>query len=230
MGAIVAACQNTRHETGIDLNTIGAYNHYWEETRQLYAPFESTTTMKSGNSDVYINEIPGGQYTNLQFQAYSNGLGDQFREIKSIYAQANHLLGDLIKVTPSSKVVGDLAQFMVNNGLSVEDVKEQASELSFPESVYDMLQGNLGLPPGGFPEPLRSDILGDRERIEGRPGANMESIDLEQRQRELAADLNYPKCSRKDAISHALYPKVTEEFIQFRKNYAKVKKKILDSD
>ena len=108
---------------------------------------------------------------------------------------------------------------MVNNELSVDDVKEKASELSFPESVYDMLQGNLGLPPGGFPEPLRSDILGDREKVEGRPGASLPSIDLAQRQRELAADLNFPRCSKKDAISHALYPKVTEDFIKFRKKY-----------
>merc|ERR1711937_246348 len=93
---------------------------------------------------------------------------------------ANELFGDLIKVTPSSKVVGDMAQFMVNNGLSAEDVKEQAADLSFPESVYEMLQGKLGLPPGGFPEPLRSDILGDREKVEGRPGAALPPLDLDQ--------------------------------------------------
>ena len=158
LGALVAASQNTRFDTKLCLDKISAYNSYWEETRQLYAPFESTTTMKSGNADVYKNQIPGGQYTNLQFQAYSNGLGDQFREIKDAYAEANKLFGDLIKVTPSSKVVGDMAQFMVNNGLTAEAVKKQAKDLSFPESVYEMLQGKLGLPPGGFPEPLRSDV------------------------------------------------------------------------
>merc|ERR1712226_1376036 len=181
MGAVVAAAQNTRLDTGIDLATIGAYNHYWEETRQLYAPFESTTTMKSGNSDVYINEIPGGQYTNLQFQAYSNGLGDQFREIKEAYAEANDLFGNLVKVTPSSKVVGDMAQFMVNNNLNKYDVEMKANELSFPESVYDMMQGNLGLPRDGFPEPLRTNILQGREKVPNgeRTGKHLPEMDLD---------------------------------------------------
>lgn len=223
LGAIVAACQNTRLDTKLDLGTISKYNSYWEETRQLYAPFESTTTMKSGNADVYKNQIPGGQYTNLQFQAYSNGLGDQFREIKEAYCDANELFGDLIKVTPSSKVVGDMAQFMVNNGLSAEDVKEQAADLSFPESVYEMLQGKLGLPPGGFPEPLRSDILGDREKVEGRPGENLAPLDIEQVQKNLGIKYN-TEVSIKDAISHALYPKVTEDYLKFRKQFGPVDK------
>lgn len=115
-------------------------------------------TMKSGNADVYENEIPGGQYTNLQFQAYSLGLGAQFEAIKSAYTEANKLLGDVIKVTPSSKVVGDLAQFMVQNRLSAWDVEDRAEDLSFPSSVVEFMQGFIGEPHGGFPEPLRTKV------------------------------------------------------------------------
>lgn len=145
----------TPKDTEINLSDISEYSAYWEQTRTLYAPFECTTTMKSGNADVYLNEIPGGQYTNLQFQAYSLGLGAFFEDVKKAYREANLLLGDIIKVTPSSKVVGDLAQFMVQNKLSSEDVVNKAEELSFPKSVVEFLQGAIGEPHGGFPEPLR---------------------------------------------------------------------------
>ncbi|KAK2707160.1 hypothetical protein QYM36_014993 [Artemia franciscana] len=159
MGAIVASLQGSEHDTGIDLRKVNEYSAYWEQTRTLYAPFECCVTMKSGNSDIYHNEIPGGQYTNLQFQAFSLGLGDQFESIKKAYREANLLLGDLIKVTPSSKVVGDLAQFMVQNKLSATDVKERAQDLSLPKSVIEFLQGYLGEPEGGFPEPFRSKVI-----------------------------------------------------------------------
>lgn len=114
--------------------------------------------MKSGNADVYLNEIPGGQYTNLQFQAYSLGLGEFFEDVKKAYREANLLLGDIIKVTPSSKVVGDFAQFMVQNKLTSEEVLARAEELSFPKSVVEFLQGAIGTPYQGFPEPLRSKV------------------------------------------------------------------------
>lgn len=143
MGGLVACLQRTPLDTHFDLGKISQYSAFWEQTRTLYGPFECTATMRSGNADVYINEIPGGQYTNLQFQAYSLGLGDYFEDIKKSYADANLLLGDLIKVTPSSKVVGDLAQFLVQNKLTVKDVEERAEELSFPKSVIEFLQGNF---------------------------------------------------------------------------------------
>ncbi|MGH0167193.1 UNVERIFIED_CONTAM: hypothetical protein FKN15_052031, partial [Acipenser sinensis] len=121
--------------TGIALEKVFDYSEYWEVTRGLYAAFDCTATMKSGNADVYENEIPGGQYTNLHFQAHSMGLGNKFKQVKKSYAEANKLLGDLIKVTPSSKIVGDLAQFMVQNGLSRQEVEEQADELSLPQQT-----------------------------------------------------------------------------------------------
>ena len=149
MGAVVASLQGSDLDTGLELDKVSAYSAYWEQTRTLYAPFECTVTMKSGNADVYLNEIPGGQYTNLQFQAFSLGLGDQFEEIKKAYRQANMLLGDIVKVTPSSKTVGDLAQFMVQNKLSAQEVVDRAEELSFPKSVVEFMQGCLGEPYGG---------------------------------------------------------------------------------
>ena len=144
MGAIVASLERSPYDTGLDLKHISGYSAFWEQTRTLYAPFECTTTMKSGNSDVYLNEIPGGQYTNLQFQAYSLGLESRFQQIKKAYAEANKLLGDLIKVTPSSKVVGDFAQFMVQNNLTANDIEQKAEELSFPSSVVEFMQGFIG--------------------------------------------------------------------------------------
>uniref|UniRef100_A0A8C8H8K5 pyruvate carboxylase n=1 Tax=Oncorhynchus tshawytscha TaxID=74940 RepID=A0A8C8H8K5_ONCTS len=158
MGAIVACTKGTKFNTGISLENVYDYSEYWEVARGLYAPFDCTATMKSGNADVYENEIPGGQYTNLHFQAHSMGLGHKFKEVKKSYTEANKLLGDLIKVTPSSKIVGDLAQFMVQNSLTRAEVEERADELSFPLSVVEFLQGHIGIPHGGFPEPFRSKV------------------------------------------------------------------------
>ncbi|KAL5288795.1 PC.2 family protein [Megaselia abdita] len=222
MGAVVASLQGTKLDTGIDLKDVSEYSAYWEQTRTLYAPFECTTTMKSGNADVYLNEIPGGQYTNLQFQAYSLGLGDFFEDVKKAYREANLLLGDIIKVTPSSKVVGDLAQFMVQNKLNADQVLEKAEELSFPKSVVEYLQGHIGIPHGGFPEPLRSRVLKDMPRIEGRPGENLKALDFDK----LKADLkeSHPNVSDRDVMSAALYPQVTDDFLNFRDQYGPVDK------
>uniref|UniRef100_A0A8D0APW0 pyruvate carboxylase n=1 Tax=Sander lucioperca TaxID=283035 RepID=A0A8D0APW0_SANLU len=165
MGAIVACAKGTKLDTGIALEKVFDYSEYWEVARGLYAPFDCTATMKSGNADVYENEIPGGQYTNLHFQAHSMGLGNKFKEVKKAYTEANKLLGDLIKVTPSSKIVGDLAQFMVQNNLTRAEVEERADELSFPLSVVEFLQGYIGIPHGGFPEPFRSKVELERGKI-----------------------------------------------------------------
>ncbi|XP_015437591.1 PREDICTED: pyruvate carboxylase, mitochondrial, partial [Dufourea novaeangliae] len=222
MGAIVAALIGTPNDTKFDLRDVSEYSAYWEQTRTLYAPFECTTTMKSGNADVYLNEIPGGQYTNLQFQAYSLGLGEFFEDVKKAYREANLLLGDIIKVTPSSKVVGDLAQFMVQNKLSSEDVLNKAEELSFPKSVVEFLQGAIGVPYGGFPEPLRSKVLKDMPRIEGRPGASLPPLDFAALKTKLQE--SHPHISNKDVMSVALYPEVTNDFLTFRENYGPVDK------
>merc|ERR1719431_934984 len=217
MGAIVASLQGTELDTGFDLKNISKYSSYWEQTRTQYSPFECTTTMRSGNADVYKHEIPGGQYTNLQFQAYSLGLGDQFELVKKKYREANDILGDLVKVTPSSKIVGDLAQFMVQNKLSKKDVLARASELSFPASVVEYLQGMIGQPYGGFPEPLRSDILKDLPVMDGRPGENMEPLDFDVLKQELSS--KFDNISDYDTMSAAMYPHVAKEFFKFREQY-----------
>lgn len=222
MGAVVASLQRSPLDTGMNLEDISEYSAYWEQTRTLYAPFECTTTMKSGNADVYLNEIPGGQYTNLQFQAYSLGLGDFFEDVKKAYRQANLLLGDIIKVTPSSKVVGDLAQFMVQNHLTADQVMERAEELSFPKSVVEFLQGAIGIPYGGFPEPLRSRVLKDMPRIEGRPGASLAPLDFDKLKKDLQE--SHPDVSDLDVMSAALYPQVTNDFLNFRDTYGPVDK------
>lgn len=222
MGAVVAALQGTPNDTHFDLNDVSEYSAYWEQTRTLYAPFECTTTMKSGNADVYLNEIPGGQYTNLQFQTYSLGLGQFFEDVKKAYREANLLLGDIIKVTPSSKVVGDLAQFMVQNKLSSEDVLNKAEELSFPKSVVEFLQGAIGEPHGGFPEPFRSKVLKDMPRVKGRPGAGLEPLDFAKLKKDLQE--SHPHITDKDVMSAALYPSVTNDYLSFREQFGPVDK------
>ncbi|XP_078037342.1 pyruvate carboxylase isoform X2 [Augochlora pura] len=222
MGAIVAALDGTPYDTKFDLRDVSEYSAYWEQTRTLYAPFECTTTMKSGNADVYLNEIPGGQYTNLQFQAYSLGLGAFFEDVKKAYREANLLLGDIIKVTPSSKVVGDLAQFMVQNKLTADDVRNKAEELSLPKSVVEFFQGAIGEPYGGFPEPLRSKVLKDMPRIKGRPGESFAPFDFDA----LTASLkeSHPTVTNRDVMSAALYPEVTNDFLKFKEQYGPVDK------
>ncbi|XP_042368108.1 pyruvate carboxylase, mitochondrial isoform X2 [Plectropomus leopardus] len=221
MGAMVACAKGTKLDTGIALEKVFDYSEYWEVARGLYAPFDCTATMKSGNADVYENEIPGGQYTNLHFQAHSMGLGNKFKEVKKAYTEANKLLGDLIKVTPSSKIVGDLAQFMVQNNLTRAEVEERADELSFPLSVVEFLQGYIGIPHGGFPEPFRSKVLKSLPRIEGRPGASLPPMDfkaLEEGLRSAHGDDITPE----DVMSAAMYPKVFQEFKEFTANFGPV--------
>ncbi|KAI1295665.1 Pyruvate carboxylase, mitochondrial [Halotydeus destructor] len=221
LGALVATLKGSEHDTGLSQSNVSEYSAYWEQTRTLYAPFECAVTMKSGNADVYQNEIPGGQYTNLQFQAYSLGLGTQFEKIKKAYAEANQLLGDIIKVTPSSKVVGDLAQFMVQNKLSAKDVEEKAEELSFPSSVVEFMQGFIGEPHGGFPEPLRTKILKGLSPVRGRPGESLPPMNFLELKDELVEKHNTP-ISDVDVMSAALYPKVCDDHISFRNEYGPV--------
>ncbi|XP_060109952.1 pyruvate carboxylase, mitochondrial [Heteronotia binoei] len=221
MGAMVACTRGSEYDTGIQMEKVFDYSEYWEVARGLYAPFDCTATMKSGNADVYENEIPGGQYTNLHFQAHSMGLGNKFKEVKKAYVEANKILGDLIKVTPSSKIVGDLAQFMVQNNLTRQDVEAQADELSFPASVVGFLQGYIGIPYGGFPEPFRSKVLKDLPRIEGRPGASLPPMDFQKLEQELCQK-HEEEITPEDVLSAAMYPKVFDEFKDFTSTFGPV--------
>ena len=218
MGAVVNALADMPIGTELKPELLAPLNDYWEETRKLYRPFESTN-LRSGNSDVYQHEMPGGQYTNLQFQAQSLGLAGRWPAIKKAYAEANLLCGDIIKVTPSSKVVGDFAQFMVANELDAAQVLEKASTLDFPESVISFFQGALGQPEGGFPKQLRSEIIRQRPEINERPGASMPPFDFEAAEAALRKQHPDLVIHEEDLVSYSLYPKVTLEFLQFRHQY-----------
>lgn len=212
-GAFVCALDGGDPTTDLHWTDLEELDAYWEQVRQYYAPFESG--LKSGSADVYEHEMPGGQYTNLKFQAQALGLSDRWPAIKKAYAAANRLLGDLVKVTPSSKVVGDLAQFMVQNDLTEDDVVERAEDLSFPESVVDFMRGGLGRPHGGFPEPLRSHILRGTPPYEGRPGASLPDFDFRALGRDLSARFELPLADT-ELVSAALYPKVFEDYLRQR--------------
>jgi pyruvate carboxylase len=212
IGAVVNSVAGTELDTGMDIEEILKLNLFWEQTRGLYSPYESG--IKSGSSDVYIHEMPGGQYTNLKFQAYANGLGSEWDRIKDSYATANKILGDIVKVTPSSKVVGDFAQFLVANNLDEHSVVEKADTLSFPTSVVEYFQGYLGQPVGGFPEPLRSKVVKNKDVINGRPGASIPSLDLKKLQSELSSKhAGRRSITHKDTLAAALYPKVFDEYV-----------------
>jgi len=219
MGAIAASLQGTDLDTGINVDNIGSLVEYWEQTRALYTPFEAS--LKATSSDVYYHQMPGGQYTNLKFQAQSLGLGDQWEKVKTSYAAANRALGNIVKVTPSSKVVGDLAQFLVQNDLDEHSLVEQAEELSLPQSVVEFLQGYLGQPVNGFPEPLRSKVLKDRPRIDGRPGEILDPLDLQRLKIILEGKWGKGEVSDRDVLSAAIYPKVFDEYRAFLTKYGR---------
>jgi len=222
LGSIVSALRGTELDTGIDMSKVSVLNTYWENVRQLYAPFESGQL--SGSSDVYAHEIPGGQFTNLLYQSKQLGLTERWPEIKKKYAEANLVLGDIPKVTPSSKVVGDLAQFMVAQDLSIADIEEQAETLEFPGSVIQYLRGEIGQPPGGFPEPLRSKVLKAQglDPIDGRPGASLDDYDFEDAEVQLKATYGESNISDQDVLSHALYPDVFINWKNFKSVYGEI--------
>ncbi|MCB9595848.1 MAG: pyruvate carboxylase [Sandaracinaceae bacterium] len=220
MAAVLGALEGTERDTSLDSDALMQLNTYWEGTREIYAPFETGLTGYA--PDLYDHEIPGGQYTNLRFQAQALGLAHRWASIKRAYAAANRLLGDIIKVTPSSKVVGDLAQFMVQNDLTEDDVREQAKSLSFPSSVVELLEGRLGQPLGGFPEPLRTDVLRGRPPIEGRPGVELEPTDLEALKAQLVKDHPLARIRDVDVMSAALYPSVFRVYREHRTEYGDI--------
>eukprot|EP00918_Siedleckia_nematoides_P066353 GHVU01144288.1.p1 GENE.GHVU01144288.1~~GHVU01144288.1.p1 ORF type:complete len:798 (-),score=217.37 GHVU01144288.1:75-2468(-) len=222
LGAVIASTQdNPSLQTGITLDTVSQFSDYWEQVRRLYPTFDCTATQKSGSSDILQTEIPGGQYTNLHMQAFALGMADKWPQIKQSYKEANEILGDIIKVTPSSKMVGDLAQFMVQNGVTKENILEKADELSFPTSVVEYFQGFIGKPPFGFPEELRLKVLKGLPVLAGRPGAELPDVDWTSVRTHLEEthDKKFREC---DLVSHVLYPKVFDDYQTFLKNHGDV--------
>ncbi|CAD6503889.1 BgTH12-05633 [Blumeria graminis f. sp. triticale] len=215
VGAVLASLEGSEQDAGLNVRHVRAIDSYWAQLRLLYSPFEAGLT--GPDPEVYEHEIPGGQLTNMMFQASQLGLGAQWAETKKAYEHANYLLGDIVKVTPTSKVVGDLAQFMVSNKLSYDDVQEKAGELDFPGSVLEFLEGLMGQPYGGFPEPLRTKALRGRRMLDKRPGLSLEPLDLGKIKQEIYN--KYGSVTECDVASYAMYPKVFEEYRNFVGKY-----------
>ena len=215
LNAVVAALQGTRRDTGLDLGELQTLTDYWADVRLRYNAFEGGIT--SPATDIYRYEIPGGQYTNLKPQVESMGLGARFTEVKENYRKANQLLGNIIKVTPSSKAVGDLAIFMTQNDLTPENILEKGRDLAFPDSNITYFSGMMGQPAGGFPKELQEVVLKGKESISCRPGELLEPVDFEQVKREMA-DFD-PNPTWRAVLSYSLYPKVYKEFVKQRETY-----------
>ncbi|ODV78997.1 pyruvate carboxylase [Suhomyces tanzawaensis NRRL Y-17324] len=209
ISAILASLES-EIETGLEESLVRELDNYWAQMRLLYSCFEAD--LKGPDPEVYQHEIPGGQLTNLIFQAQQLGLGSRWVQTKETYKIANQLLGDLVKVTPTSKVVGDLAQFMVSNNLTAEDVHKLAAELDFPDSVLDFMEGLMGTPYGGFPEPLRSNMLGNKRiKLNSRPGLTLPPVDFEAIKQDLTSRFG-SNIGETDIASYIMYPKVYEDF------------------
>ena len=213
MSSLYYALVNGPRVPEINIENAQQLNHYWEDVRMYYKPFENG--LNAPETEVYMHEMPGGQYSNLQQQAKAVGLGHRWDDIKKMYHTVNLMFGDIVKVTPSSKVVGDMALFMVQNELSEEDIYEKGETLSFPESVVTFFQGELGQPVGGFPEKLQKIILKGRPAITERPGLFAEKVDFEKVKAELAKKIGYePK--QEEVLSYLMYPQV---FLDYQTAY-----------
>ncbi|MHA8068793.1 pyruvate carboxylase [Aquirufa ecclesiirivi] len=210
LNSLVAMMQGQANQDLLDLDEMNQYSNYWEAVRTWYTPFESE--LKAGTAEVYDNEIPGGQYTNLRGQAVALGVGDKFELLKDNYTEANKLFGDIVKVTPSSKVVGDMAIFMTANSLTAEDVYAKGATLSFPESVKDFFKGGLGQPYQGFPKQLQEIILKGETPMEGRPNDHLAPIDFDKDFAAFQAKFPDNEGGFYDYLSYMMYPKVYEDY------------------
>lgn len=227
LNSVVAALQETRRDTQLDLGSLNEFSDYWEKVREIYSPFD--TAPKTGSAEVYLHEMPGGQYTNLKEQAASMGVSHRWPEIARMYADVNVLFGDIVKVTPSSKVVGDMALFLFSKGIRAADVINlEPGSMPFPESVIDMLSGGLGWPTGGFPEAIQRVVLGEKRFKEaavafkaGRAGNRAEAVNLVKLQKEVSEKLKR-EATDDDLYSHLMYPQVFADFSKHLTQYSDV--------
>lgn len=220
LGSVVEALRHTDRDTGLDIGSVREISDYWEEVRHQYAAFE--TGMQAPSSEVYLHEMPGGQFTNLKAQASSLGLDDRWPEVARTYSDVNKMFGDIVKVTPSSKVVGDMALMMVSQGLTRAQVEDPATDVSFPDSVVDMMRGNLGQPPGGFPAGIVDKVLKGEKPNTDRPGAHLEPVDLEAVRAELAAKFD-TEIDDEDLSGYLMYPKVYTDYMDRHETYGPVR-------
>ena len=216
MNAVVAALHGQERDTGLDLDRIQELTDYWADVRLRYAKFDQG--LKTSATDIYKYEIPGGQYTNLAPQVNSLGLGPRFNEVKEMYAKVDHMLGGITKVTPSSKMVGDLAIFMVQNDLEPENILEKGAHLTYPDSVISYFKGMMGQPPHGFPKELQKLVLKGEEPITCRPGELLPPADFEAIKKEIEPFVPHDVHMR-DVLSYCIYPKVMKEYWEHEKEY-----------
>jgi len=216
LNSVVAALENTKRATGLDIDGLQKLSDYWAAVRPVYEKFESG--LKSGSTEIYKYEIPGGQYSNLKPQVESFGLGHRFDEVKEAYKQVNTLVGDIVKVTPSSKMVGDLAIFMVQNNLTPENILEKGKDLAFPDSVVAYFKGMMGQPEGGFPKELQKIVLKGEKPITCRPGELLPPEDFEYIRDGLKKYFNIEP-TKQDILSYALYPDVFKDYLNYIKEY-----------
>ncbi len=216
LNSIVAALEYTDRDTGLNRDNIQEISDYWNDIRPVYNQFESE--LKSGTAEIYKYEIPGGQYSNLKSQVDSFGLGHKFLEVKEMYMTVNLMVGDIVKVTPSSKMVGDLAIFMVKNDLTPENIIIKGRDMAFPDSVVSFYEGMMGQPVGGFSREIQEIVLKGKTPITCRPGELLPAVDFEKLRDELSGKMDIAP-TMKDVLSYALYPKVFEEYIAFIKKY-----------
>ena len=221
LGSIVEALSNTERDTGICIKAVREISDYWEGVRTQYSAFESGLSAPA--SEVYLHEMPGGQFTNLKAQARSMGLEDRWHEVAQTYADVNQMFGDIVKVTPSSKVVGDMALMMVTQNLTRAEVEDPKIEVAFPDSVIDMMRGNLGQPPGGFPPAFQSKVLKGDTPATTRPGAHMQAVDLEGTRKELSRELEGFNVDNEDLNGYLMYPKVFLDYMGRHRIYGPVR-------
>ncbi|MEE4164314.1 MAG: pyruvate carboxylase [Woeseiaceae bacterium] len=219
LGSIVEALRHGERDPGLSAENIRTISRYWEGVRRFYAPFESD--IRSGTADVYRHAMPGGQYTNLREQARSLGIERRWPDVARHYAEVNEMFGDIVKVTPSSKVVGDMALFMVTSGVTAEDVLDPEKEIAFPESVVQLFRGDLGQPPGGWPPALQAKVLGGEKADTSRPGGHLPAIDLEAARIEAKEKVGRD-ISDDELASYLMYPKVFVEFAAHQQRYGDV--------
>ncbi len=221
LGSIVEATRNTDRDTGLDIKSIRQISNYWEGVRQQYRAFESG--LEAPASEVYLHEMPGGQFTNLKAQARSLGLEERWHEVAQAYADANQTFGDIVKVTPSSKVVGDMALMMVAQNLTRAQVEDPAVDVAFPDSVVDMLRGNLGQPPGGWPAGISKKVLKDEIPSTERPGKHLPAVDIEAVRTKVSAELEGLKVDNEDLAGYLMYPKVFLDYMGRHRAYGPVR-------
>ena len=211
LNSVVAALEHTDRNTGLNLDDLQIISDYWETVRPIYGKFESG--LKSGTAEIYKYEIPGGQYSNLKPQVESFGIGHRFDEVKSMFKEVNEMLGDIVKVTPSSKAVGDMAIFMVQNDLNSENIYDRAKDMAFPDSIVSYFQGMMGQPMGGFPERLQKLVLKGEEAITCRPGELLPPEDFG-KVREYLVEKYKNEPTMQEMLSYTLYPKVYEDYMK----------------